>query len=158
MVRACLSLPTLTLLCVISAAGLISAQSTPELLLQGRFGGAVNSQTGFGSLPLVFSWPASSVYATFTGTSVSVSLVGMAPSTDSAGYNRFAFYVDQTEVAIESSTPSNLTINWTMSGLAAGMHNLTGRQLNVDAGEGVVMTNLPYLIWLTVSPRSDQTQ
>ena len=133
MMRICLSLPALTLLCMISAAGLISAQSTPELLLQGRFGGTINSQTGLGSLPLIFSWPASSVYTTFTGTSVSVSLVGMAPTVDSAGYNRFAFYVDQTEVAIESSTPSNLTINWTMSGLAAGTHNLTGGQLKIDA-------------------------
>lgn len=127
MSRSCVSLAGLTLLYIVfaAAAGLISAQSSPELLLQGRFGGAINSQTGLGSLPLLFSWPSSSVYTTFIGTSVNVTIVGAAPTTDSAGYNRFAFFVDQTQVAIESSTPSNLTIQWEMSGLSAGAHNVT---------------------------------
>jgi len=131
MSRSCVSLAGLTLLYIVfaAAAGLISAQSSPELLLQGRFGGAINSQTGLGSLPLLFSWPSSSVYTTFTGTSVNVTIAGSAPTTDSAGYNRFAFFVDQTQVAIESSTPSNSTIQWEMSGLGTGAHNLTSNAL-----------------------------
>ncbi|DBA74311.1 TPA: hypothetical protein ACH3X1_011086 [Trebouxia sp. C0004] len=141
MSRSCMSLAglhQLTLLCIVSAAGLISAQSSPELLLQGRFGGAINSQTGLGSLPLLFSWPSSSVYTTFTGTSVTVTIAGSAPTTDSAGYNRFAFFVDQSQVAIESSTPGNPAIKWEMSGLGAGAHNLTITKLN-EASYGEAM-------------------
>jgi hypothetical protein len=141
----------------VSAAGLISAQSSPELLLQGRFGGAINSQTGLGSLPLLFSWPSSSVYTTFTGTSVNVTIAGSAPTTDSAGYNRFGFFVDQTQVAIESSTPNNSTIQWEMSGLGPGAHNLTSnavilylpcsRDLHAWSGRAILLSRSYQTQW-----------
>lgn len=67
-------------LAVALCAATVMAQSGPELLLQGRFGGSVNEQTGVGSLPVFFSWPASSVYASFSSESVAVTLTNLDPT------------------------------------------------------------------------------
>ncbi len=155
MSRSCLAFSALSLLCVLCATSLVTAQSSPELLLQGRFGGTIDTQTGLGSLPLLFSWPASSVYTTFTSTSVNVTIAGSTPTTDSAGYNRFAFFLDQNEVAIESSTPNDSVIHWGMSGLSYGVHNLTGN--------GVIMSSICF-VWSArlrvkiLLSRSDEAQ
>ena len=100
----CLALSLFALCC--------SAQSGPQVLLQGRFDGNVNHQTGLGSPPLTFSWPASSVYATFQGTAVNATLTALAPTVASSQYSRFAFFVDQVEVAVETTNPNSTTIKW----------------------------------------------
>ena len=98
---------------------MVSAQS-PQLLLQGRFQGDVDLQTGLATLPLLFSWPASSVHATFTGSSVNATLSAVAPAVNYDAYSRFAFFIDQQQVAIESTTPSQMTITWSAAGLGPG--------------------------------------
>ena len=108
----------------------VSAQSSPQLLLQGRFGGDVDEDTGLGSLPVVFSWPASSVYATFNSTSINATLSALPPTNTSSQYARFAFYLDQTEAAVETITPNDTTIRWGMTGLRSGLHNLTITKLS----------------------------
>ena len=116
---------SLIALAVALCAATVMAQSGPELLLQGRFGGSVNEQTGVGSLPVLFSWPASSVYASFSSESVAVTLTNLDPTVAFSAYTRFAFFIDQQQVAVESTDPQNMVINWSMSGLSAGSHNLT---------------------------------
>lgn len=123
-----------------------SAQSTPELLLQGRFGGMVNEQTAIGSVPVLFSWPASSVYVSFDSDFVAVMLTNVEPTVASSAYNRFAFFIDQQQVAVESSSPQNMVINWSMSGLSTGTHNLTITKLS-EASYGQATLDL-----VTVGP------
>ncbi len=116
-------------LCVLCAT-CASVQTAPQVLLQGRFGGDVNEQNGLGSPPLIFSWPASSIYATFESTSINATLTALPPTVASSQYTRFAFYVDQQEIAVETTDPNNTSINWGMSGLTAGVHNLTITKLS----------------------------
>ena len=97
-----------------------SAQSSPQLLLQGRFGGDVDKDTGLGSLPMVFSWPASSVYVTFNSTSINAIISALK----GGSYGRYAFYLDQTR-SVETITPDDTRIRWGRSGLRSGPHNLT---------------------------------
>ena len=103
----------------------ISAQSSPELLLQGRFGGDVDENTGLGSLPVIFSWPASSVYVTFNSTTINATLSALPPTNTSSQYGRYAFYLDQSEDSVESMTPNATIIRWGKAGLRSGLHNLT---------------------------------
>ena len=103
-----------------SRSRLTYAQSA-QLLLQGRFGGYTNEQTGLATLPVLFSWPASSVFTTFTGGSVNATLTALPPTDSYNAYSRFAFYVDEQQVAIESTTPTQLVINWSSTGLGSGM-------------------------------------
>lgn len=125
------------LLCILCA----HAQTSPQLLLQGRFGGDVNEQTGLGSLPLIFSWPASSVYASFESDSINATLTALPPSVASSQYTRFSFYVDQQEVAVETTNPNSTSISWGMSGLGSGMHNLTVTKLSeASYGEATLET------------------
>ena len=98
---------------------MVSAQPA-QLLLQGRFEGDVDLQTGLATLPLLFSWPASSVHATFTGSSVNATLSALAPAVNYNAYSRFAFFIDQQQVAIESTTPSQMTVTWSAAGLGPG--------------------------------------
>lgn len=99
--------------------------SAQQVLLQGRFGGDVNEQTGLGTTPLVFSWPASSIYASFEGVSINATLTALEPAVDSSQYTRFVFYVDQQEVALEQTSPEETMINWGATALGSGTHNLT---------------------------------
>lgn len=100
--------------------------SAQNVLLQGRFGGNVSDQSGLGSPPLIFSWPASSIYASFEGSSVNATLSALEPEgTISSQYTRFAFFVDQQQVALETTTPEDTTINWGATDLSNGTHNLT---------------------------------
>ena len=99
---------------------LTSAQSV-QLLLQGRFAGNINEQTGLATLPVTFSWPASSVFTTFTGDSVHATLTALPPADNYNAYSRFAFYVDEQQVATESTTPTQLVINWSSTGLGSGI-------------------------------------
>ena len=113
----------LVFLCLSLAASrsrLTYAQSA-QLLLQGRFGGYTNEQTGLATLPVTFSWPASSVFTTFTGDSVNATMTTLPPTDYVDAYSRFAFYVDEQQVAIESTTPTQLVINWSSTGLGSGM-------------------------------------
>lgn len=105
------------------ACACVSAQ---EVLLQGRFGGNLNDQTGTGSPPLVFSWPASSVYASFQGSSVNATISALEPAgAVSSQYTRFVFFLDQQQDALEITTPNNTVIHWGAVNLANGTHNLT---------------------------------
>ena len=125
---------------IVAVAG-ANAQTSAQLLLQGRFGVNVNEQTGLGSLPLIFSWPASSIYATFDSTSINATLTALPATVASSQYTRFAFYVDQQEIAVETTNPNSTSINWGMSGLASGMHNLTITKLSeASYGEATLET------------------
>ena len=88
--------------------------------MQGRFAGDVNEQTGFGSLPLLFSWPASSISTSFVSTSVNVTITAVPANLIISSYNRFAIYVDGQQVAIESTDPNNTVISWSAAGLSSG--------------------------------------
>ena len=115
----------------ICAAGLVLALlcacvSAQDILLQGRFGGNTSEQSGLGSPPLTFSWPASSVYASFEGSSVNATISALEPEGSiSSQYTRFVFFLDQQQVALEVTTPDNTTINWVAGNLSNGTHNLT---------------------------------
>lgn len=104
-----------------------SAQSEPQLLLQGRFGGSVDNHADLGTLPLVFSWPSSSVFVTFNGSSeIRATIFASTPTTASAGYyTRFVFYLDQKQISVESTTADSPAINWNATGLSTDQHNLT---------------------------------
>ena len=106
------------------------SQSGPQVLLQGRFDGDIDQQTGLGSPPLTFSWPASSIYASFMGSAVNATLTTLTPSVASSVYTRFAFYLDQQQVAVETTNPNNTSINWGATGLGNGTHNLTITKLS----------------------------
>lgn len=100
--------------------------SAQDVLLQGRFGGDVSEQSGLGSPPLIFSWPASSVYVSFESSNVNATLSALEPEgTISSQYTRFVFFLDQRQVALETTTPNNTTINWGAANLSNGTHNLT---------------------------------
>ena len=114
-------------------AACVSAQESPRLLLQGRFGGNVSEATGLGSPPLIFSWPASSVYAAFEGDSVNATLTALPPTLPSSG--RYAFYLDQAEISVETISPTKSRIDWGLLGLRFGSHNLTITKLS-EAGYG----------------------
>ena len=113
--------------CLLLALG-VASQSSPQLLLQGRFGGDVDEDTGLGSLPVLFSWPASSVYVTFNSTSINATLAALPPL--NATFGRYAFYLDQTQTSVETITPNNTSILWGRSGLRSGTHNLTIAKLS----------------------------
>lgn len=109
-------------LLLVCAAACVSAQ---QVLLQGRFGGEINEQSGLGTTPLIFSWPASSIYASFEGASVNATISALEPAVDSSQYTRFVFYVDQQQVALEATNTNNTVINWDATNLGNGTHNLT---------------------------------
>ena len=113
--------------CLLLALG-VASQSSPQLLLQGRFGGDVDEDTGLGSLPVLFSWPASSVYITFDSTSINATLAALPPLNET--YGRYAFYLDQTQASVETITPNNTNILWGRDGLSPGSHNLTISKLS----------------------------
>ena len=127
--------------CLLLAVG-VSAQSSPQLLLQGRFGGDIDEDTGLGSVPVTFSWPASSVYVTFNSTSINATLSALPPTNTSSQYARFAFYLDQTEAAVETMTPNDTTIRWGMTGLRSGLHNLTITKLSEAAYGSATLESL----------------
>lgn len=110
--------------CKASAANL--GQRLP-LLLQGRFGGAQGAQSGY-ALPVLYSWPASSLYATFVGDSVNTTLSALPPTITSRASSRFAFYIDQRQLAIQSATVSESVIQWSATGLGPGDFVLNSRQ------------------------------
>lgn len=115
--------------CLLFVAGV--ASQSPRLLLQGRFGGDVNEETGLGALPVLFSWPASSVYVTFNSTSINATLSTLPPLNATAGtYGRYAFYLDQNQTSVETITSNNTSIRWGRSGLSSGSHNLTITKLS----------------------------
>ena len=99
--------------------------SAQQVLLQGRFAGDVSQRTGLGAPALVFSWPASSIYASFEGASVNATLSALEPSVDSSQSTRFIFFVDQQQVALETTEPNSTVINWGAANLGNGTHNLT---------------------------------
>lgn len=122
----------LTLLpCVILGTALPS--STPQLLLQGRFGGANKYGAAADSLPVLFSWASSSVFITFQSTAVNLTLTALPASIAYSGYNRFTIQIDQEVVATESQDLDNTVIQWGTSGLSQGVHNLTITKLNEPA-------------------------
>ena len=100
----------------------IAAQSgSAQVIPSGRFQGTIDDSTGLAQLPLLFSWPASRVYATFVGDSITATLSTLPPSTIYDAYSRFAFYVDQQLIAIETSSPGATGITWSTTGLGSGM-------------------------------------
>ena len=125
-----LALSAVVALSLVATLKLTSAQtSSPQLLLQGRFG-SDNEQSYADSLPVLFSWPSSSVFVTFDSSEIYATLSAVAPTTSVSGYNRFTFSVDQVQQAVLSQDLDNTVINWNMSGLSTGSHNLTITKLN----------------------------
>lgn len=96
----------------------LTLQSAPAL--QGRFGGHLDSRTGLGVLPLVFSWPASSVFLTFTGDLVNATFTALPNTAISAAYNQLVFYVDHNQLDSRSTSPANTKIAWGAAGLGPG--------------------------------------
>lgn len=88
--------------------------------VQGRCGGTIDPSTGLGKLPLLLSWPASSLYLTFTGDSINGTLTAMPPAVTSSAQNRLVFYINDRQVAIRSTSPDDLVIRWSMAGLGSG--------------------------------------
>ena len=123
---------------VVSAAVVVSlvatlhtftpALSYPQILLQGRFGSS-NDQS-YAKLPVLFSWPSSSVYVSFDSDSINATLSAVTPTVSFSGYNRFSFKVDQLEQDIETQDLNNTVITWNASGLGVGPHMLTITKLN----------------------------
>ena len=91
-----------------------------QLLLQGRFGGDVNEATGLGVAPVLFSWPASSVYTSFNGSGINATLSALPPSRTYDAYSRFVFYVDGAQVGTATTTPDATVAHWSVSDLSAG--------------------------------------
>ena len=91
-----------------------------QVVTQGRFGGDVNGSTGLGTLPLLFSWPASSVYASFVSDSVSISLSALPATMTYDVDSRFAFYLDDELMAVETTFPRHTSLRWNASGLGEG--------------------------------------
>ena len=123
---------------VVSAAVAVSLFATlhtftpillfPQILLQGRFG-SENGQSD-AKLPVLFSWPSSSVYVNFDSDSVNATLSAVTPTVSFSGYNRFSFKVDQVKQDIETHDLNNTIITWNAAGLGSGPHTLTITKLN----------------------------
>ena len=115
-------------------AALVSGQSSAafQVLLQGRFGGD-NQQLQYGSLPVIFSWPASRAFVSFKGTAVNVTLAALPATVANSQNNRFRFEIDGEIAATESTDLDNSIIEWGASGLTSGSHNLTITKLNEAA-------------------------
>ena len=92
-----------------------------QVLLQGRFAANID-QTGFANLPVLFSWPASSVHASFVGDSVNATVSALPPTQTSSGLVRFAFYVDQRQISVEATNSTSMDILWGTAGLGPGRH------------------------------------
>lgn len=93
-----------------------------QLLTQGRFGGAVDEMTGLAGLPLLFSWPASSLHTSFTGTTISATLSALPATAFYDVSSRFRFYVDEQQTSAESTDIGNTVIRWKATGLGPGVH------------------------------------
>ncbi|KAL3145660.1 hypothetical protein ABBQ32_003197 [Trebouxia sp. C0010 RCD-2024] len=111
-----------------------------QLLTQGRFGGAVDEMTGLAGLPLLFSWPASSLHTSFTGTTISATLSALPATAFYDVSSRFRFYVDEQQTSAESTDIGNTVIRWKATGLGPGRHNLTITKLS-EASYGQVSLN-----------------
>lgn len=125
---------TLTLLALCCCAALGRGQSSAafQVLLQGRFDGD-NQQLQYGSLPVIFSWPSSSVFVSFLGTAVNVTLAALPATVAYSENNRFRFEIDGEIAATESTDLDDTSIEWGASGLTPGAHNLTVTKLNEAA-------------------------
>ncbi|DBA91450.1 TPA: hypothetical protein ACH3X1_003088 [Trebouxia sp. C0004] len=104
------------------------ALSSPQILLQGRF--SSDNDQSRSKLPILFSWPSSSVYVTFESDSINATLSAVTPTVSFSGYNRFSFKVDQTEQDIETHDLSKTVLYWSAAGLGSGPHTLTITKLN----------------------------
>ncbi len=107
---------------------LTPALSVPQIKLQGRFGS--DNDQSYAKLPVLFSWPSSSVYVTFDSDSVNATLSAVTPTVSFSGYNRFSFKVDQFEQDIQTQDLENTIITWNADGLGPGPHTLTITKLN----------------------------
>lgn len=112
-------LRSLALLVVTLLAPFVVAQQA-QLVLQGRFGGSVDEQTGLGSTPLLFSWPASSVSTSFLGSGISATLSALPPTVTYNSFSRFVFYIDGAQVATEMTSPNATTLTWSANNLSTG--------------------------------------
>lgn len=110
-------------LCMSILHSLVSAQlnvPSPQVFLQGRFGGAQGAQSSYAAVPLLISWPASAVVATFVGGSVKATLTALPPTVTSNAYCRFAFNIDERQADIKSVTVNERTIQWSATDLSPG--------------------------------------
>ena len=76
--------------------------------------------TGLAELPLLFSWPASSVHTTFTGDSISATLSALPATATYDVSSRFAFRVDEELKGEETTTIGHTVIRWHATGLGSG--------------------------------------
>ena len=109
-----------------------SGAQTPQLLLQGRVASDYDSNFA-DTLPVLLSWPASSVYVTFNSDAISVQLSALPVSDSISVYNRFYFSVDQGDPDIETTDTDTTVISWNATGLNSGIHNLTITKVNEAA-------------------------
>ena len=127
------------IVCASLGSVLAASTTTPQLLLQGRFGNVTGQQTST-TLPVLFSWGASTVFLSFQSSSVTVNLTALASTVQYSQYNRFTFWLDSKEVAIESTDPSTTSITWSTSGLSSATHNLSITKLS-EASYGEATLN-----------------
>ena len=105
------------------------AQTSLQLLLQGRF--VVNDEQSLVvALPILLSWPASSVSVTFDSDTISATLSAVKPTVGVSGYNRFSFIIDKNGQDIETQDLNRTVTKWSATGLGAGPHTLTITKLN----------------------------
>lgn len=115
-----LRITLLCLACFTLPAASAQARSA-QILPQGRFGGEVNEISGLIQLPLLFSWPASSIYTSFVSDSVYASLSAIPATATYDVDSRFAFYIDEQLVSVESTTLRQTSIFWNATDLGAGI-------------------------------------
>ena len=105
------------------------AQTSLQLLLHGRF--VVNDEQSLVvALPILLSWPASSVSVTFDSDTISATLSAVNPTVGVSGYNRFSFVIDKTGQDVETQDLNRTVTKWSATGLGAGPHTLTITKLN----------------------------
>ena len=125
-------------LLLLAACSVVSGQ---QLLTSGRIDGEVDPATGLASLPIVMSWPGTSVRVAFDNTvSLDVTLEAQ-PAFSAAMNNSFRFVLDGVaEQAYISS--EDLPAIWSKDGLSKGSHDLTVVKLTEALYGIVVLSNI----------------
>ena len=118
----------------ISVCSLLSLTQGQQLLTSGRVSDSMDS--GFASLPLTLSWPATSVHAKFQDSnSVTVNFQAGSDS-GSATNNSFRFELD----GVQYQQYIGLSGSWQHDGLSSGSHDLVVTKLT-EAVYGVAVVS-----------------
>ncbi|GAB4816607.1 hypothetical protein N2152v2_003653 [Parachlorella kessleri] len=128
-----------TLVAAVCGQATNGTSSTPQVTLVGRTVPGPSGSDNVGTLPQLFTWPASSATVAFTKTaSVTVVINGSAaalPATEVSGLIEqqnpafpaavFQFDLDGITLGKGNVSTNDTVLTWTHSGLSEGAHNLT---------------------------------